>query len=146
MHFNYKDFSNHLILSHKTDLIFWFFNGLTPIKYYINCLCYLFMIDSILFSAVDGSSQQQRKQLSPADLLSFARQTAIGMVSSRNYRHRNILWWLDGKINEVYTPVLISKNLYSHRLHHFVRLLKGLVINWLTDRPTSAHALQCLPF
>jgi hypothetical protein len=50
------------------------------------------MIDSVLPSAVDGSSQQQRKQLSPANLLSFARQIATGMVSSCNCKYGNILW------------------------------------------------------
>jgi hypothetical protein len=35
-----------------------------------------------LLSGGDGISQEQTKQLLPADLLSFARQSAMGMVST----------------------------------------------------------------
>jgi hypothetical protein len=39
---------------------------------------------SLLLLGVDEISQQQMEQLSPADLLSFARQSARGMVSRLN--------------------------------------------------------------
>jgi hypothetical protein len=39
---------------------------------------------SLLLSGVDEISQEQTEQLSPADLLSFARQSARGMVSRLN--------------------------------------------------------------
>jgi hypothetical protein len=39
---------------------------------------------SLLILGVDEMSQQQTEKLSPADLLSFARQSAKGMVSRQN--------------------------------------------------------------
>jgi hypothetical protein len=39
---------------------------------------------SLLLLGVDELSQKQTEQLSPADLLSFARQSAMGMVSRLN--------------------------------------------------------------
>jgi hypothetical protein len=42
----------------------------------------MYIVSFVLLSAVDDNSQQSMKHLSPADLLSFARQTAMGMVSN----------------------------------------------------------------
>jgi hypothetical protein len=61
----------------------------------VNCLCH----GSIFFLLLDDDdiSQEQTKQLLPADLLSFARQSAMGMVRKRNAFKKSILSWLDDK-------------------------------------------------
>jgi hypothetical protein len=148
MQFNYKDvsvsychrnlthYSNSLMDGHLLNIV-----SIANVIYRT--------IDFVLSSAVDGSSQQQRKQLSPADLLSFARQTATGMVSSCNSKYWSILWWVGEKINEVYIQVLTNKHMHSHPLQHFVQLQKGLVTiskHLLTDWSTGwlSYIDRCL--